>query len=766
MRPLLLFVLLSPAWAAPARPPLAPPPVQITAETHSLLVKWTDATRARATTSGGLEVAQGAHAAAIDRALTRFAPHFAPWLDLSIQRIDALQERAAERSGHTQPDLRGLHRVIPADPDDLHALASALLALPQVEWVVALDPPPPPPVDIPPETPDLVPRQGWLDAGTGIDAWAAWSEGLDGAEIRLADCEYGWHRDHEDLSAATWFEEPGQTPPPQVASNGWDHHGTAVAGQLIGQHNAYGIHGLAPAASFATYPEWTIESGYRRGSSIASAIADSAPGDIVLLEMQAGGPDGRYAPAEVNPGVFTLVRTGADAGVIIVGAAGNGSANLDSAPYETYRSWGDSGAILVGAGTADGSRRRLGFSTYGERVDVQGWGQSVFTTGYGAFARYGGDVLQAYTHRFSGTSSASPFVAGSAALLQQAALRYRVEPLDPLEMRDLLRRTGRPAAEGAQIGPLPDLAAAVDDIAERFDVLPIIHQVIGPESVDEGERVTLSLDGTVLPTQAPRVVWTVVGADIEADAVTIPTVDEGVIEGTVALYDAWGRFDVAAFTVQVHNVPPRLGPIQVQGDRAEGSELRMMAALDDPGRLDTHTWAWTVDGEAFSDQPFAQWTPRQDGSYTIQAVATDNAGGASEPVTATLQIADVPARLTLDAPAVVARKTPVELAVHIDDPGDDTHEITWIFDDGATERTGERVHHEWTDLGPHTFRVRSVDPSGETVEIQGSVTVERRGCGCASIAPAHVPTGLAGSLLLIAWRRRSRGSTRSTSARR
>lgn len=755
MRPLLLLALLSPAWAAPARPPLASPPVQVTAETRSLLVKWTDPTRARATASGDLNVAQSAQVRAIASALTRFNPTFSPWIDLSAQRVDDLQRRAAERSGRAQPDLLGLHRVVPADPDQLDALADALAALAQVEWVYALGPPPEPPADRPPDTPDLVPRQGWLDPGAGIDAWAAWSEGLDGSGVRLADCEYGWHRNHEDLVAATWIEEPGQTPRAQVASNGWDHHGTAVAGQLIGQHNAYGIHGLAPAALFATYPEWTVESGYRRGSSIANAIADSAPGDIVLLEMQTGGPDGRYAPAEVNPGVFTLVRTGADAGVIVVGAAGNGSANLDGAAYETYRSWGDSGAILVGAGTSDGSRRRMGFSTYGERVDVQGWGQSVFTTGYGTFARYGGDVLQSYTHRFSGTSSASPFVAGSAALLQQAALRYRVEPLDPTEMRELLRRTGRPAAEGAQIGPLPDLAAAVDDIAERFDVLPTIHRVIGPDSADEGESVTLSVDGTILPTQVPRVVWTVVGTEIESDTLAIPTVDEGMIGGTVALYDAWGRFDVAAFAIEVHNVPPSLGPIQVQGDRTEGSELRLMAALSDPGRLDTHTWRWTIDGEVVSDRPSARWTPVQDGTYTVQVTATDNGGDTAPPRTATIEIADVPAQLTLDTPAATERKTPTELAVRIDDPGADTHEITWIFDGGTTERTGERVRHEWTDLGRQTFRVRAVDQSGETTEMEGAITVERRGCGCASVVPPHGLAVFMGLLFLIGWRRRA-----------
>jgi hypothetical protein len=172
-----------------------------------------------------------------------------------------------------------------------------------------------------------------------------------------------------------------------------------------------------------------------------------------------------YGPAELDQSVWTVVKNATDAGILVVGAAGNGNQDLDSATYGAYRARGDSGAIIVGAGSSTTQHSKLSFSTFGSRVNVQGWGGSVFTLGYGNYAQQGGDPRQSYTSSFSGTSSASPFIAASCAALQGFAVANVGRRLTPFEMRGILTSTGWPQqGAGGQIGPFPNLVAAANAI--------------------------------------------------------------------------------------------------------------------------------------------------------------------------------------------------------------------------------------------------------------------------------------------------------------
>ena len=432
---------------------------------HRLIVKFVDGAQAR-TDDGGDLVASGpveidsAVALATDEAL-----RFDPLIGLEPSRVEALLARATARSGRAQPDLLGMFAVQTPTLDgaELERIATQLQGLPEIEfaWIQLLGEAPP--GDITPPTPLLTANQGYAEPDPGLDFVYALGLGADGAGVRVSDCEYGWKYGHEDLVDVDLNPESGQTPVSDVAAFGWDDHGTAVMGELAAADNAYGVKGLTVGATYATYPEWTIEGGSRRVECIAAAIADSGAGDIVLLEMQtSAGLFGGYVPAEYDPAVFAVVKVGTDAGVIVVGAAGNGNQDLDSSAFAGYQAMGDSGAILVGAGTPDTSHDKLSFSTYGSRVDVQGWGESVFTLGYGDFAAYGGDSDQEYTSGFSGTSSASPFVTAAAAALQGKSLTELGAPLTPQQMRSLLASTGTPQGAGGNIGPLPDMRASLD----------------------------------------------------------------------------------------------------------------------------------------------------------------------------------------------------------------------------------------------------------------------------------------------------------------
>lgn len=227
-------------------------------------------------------------------------------------------------------------------------------------------------------------------------------------------------------------------------------------------------------------------------NAIATLLADQTTGNILLLEMATDGDVARDlaigAPAEVEPGVWTLTRCASDSGIIVVAAAGNGANNLDcpdcpecpggvcpNCPgsrcqdFSEYQNLGDSGAIIVGAGTPDTNHDMLGFSTYGSRVNVQGWGHNVFTLGnffQPDDIELDGDERQRYTHKFGGTSSASAFVASAAAALQSLAVAKLAHRLPPAEMRDLLKDEVImiPQGLGGHIGPFPDMAAAILDM--------------------------------------------------------------------------------------------------------------------------------------------------------------------------------------------------------------------------------------------------------------------------------------------------------------
>lgn len=456
---------MTPREALDVGPPVVSPlPAEVPQARYRLTVKLRDELLGRVDADGTLRSEAGLDLQPLARVVARHGVGFEPLLKLAPERLVELERRAAERSGAEQPDLQGMWEVV---ADDLHdgawlaTIAEELRATGLVEFVDVRVVGAAPPGDIGTPTPDYSSRQTWLDADPGLGVAGAWALGASGAGVRVSDVEYGWVSGHEDLVDRPLNPEPGQTVPSWVASLGYDQHGTAAFGQIAAPHNGYGCDGSAPDATLATYPEWSDQQGSRRPTAIASALADSVAGDVIMLEMQDYGPDGRYVMAEIDPAVWTVVRTASDAGVVVVAAAGNGNADLDSATYAGYRALGDSGALIVGAGSATTAHDKLSFSTYGARVDVQGWGERVFTLGYGDFATIDGMSTQMYTSTFSGTSSATPTVATAVTLLQGHVRASGAPPLSPRQLRDLLIATGHPQGAGGHIGPLPDVMAAM-----------------------------------------------------------------------------------------------------------------------------------------------------------------------------------------------------------------------------------------------------------------------------------------------------------------
>lgn len=291
--------------------------------------------------------------------------------------------------------------------------------------------------------------------------------------MTICDIEYEWNYQHADVTAALGSQlnvdvaEPGFGP----------DHGTAVVGLMVADDNGWGITGIAPGATLKTCgtyfgaptPSWNVP------GALLVAIANLKAGDVILLENQWDltglgdyGPiewwtDFYPAPQSYNA-VYAAIETAVANGILVVETGGNGEG--DSGLLTWY---GDSGAIIVGAGGAyaggiypGGDLQRLSYSTYGPRFDLQGWGEDVVTTGFGdLYDAEGPDYL--YSSLFDGTSAAGAIVAGAvASCVGYWKANRSPGPPPPYLIRDVLKSTGTPQVTPpvGNIGPRPDLQAA------------------------------------------------------------------------------------------------------------------------------------------------------------------------------------------------------------------------------------------------------------------------------------------------------------------
>ena len=457
-----------------------------------LTVKFMDWVMARSSGDNQVDVS-GVEGEDINQLVTLARKHdlvFNPTFDKPKQ-LDSLRTKAALRSGQMQADLNGTMTIVLPDPSQALEIARSIQSIGMIESVdiESLDLPPPPPADIPPTTPSLEGQQGYLNSNPGFGVNNLKALGVNGGGIRFSDCEYGYNPDHEDLVDSNITDDSRAAINPTVYTNGWDDHGTAAIGITMAGDNGYGITGMAPQCDAYFYSEWTTL-GYSRNNSVIDAVINSTAGDVILLEMQdvSGVGSNAYVPAEYSSTIWNLTKTATDAGIIVVAAAGNGNQNLDDSYYESYMNRGNSGAIIVGAGSSNTTHSKKSFSTYGTRVDVQAWGGGVMTTGYGSYALYGGDENQGYISGFSGTSSASACVAGAVVLLQSYAKNKLNTLFTPNEIRAHLKTYAHPqGGSGGNIGSAIALDLAVAELPDR----PTQVTLAGPN----GDDVSLSISG-------------------------------------------------------------------------------------------------------------------------------------------------------------------------------------------------------------------------------------------------------------------------------
>ena len=462
----------------------------------------------------GMSSLSGADTAALNEFLEEEGIALEPLFGISEDHLQYNAAWLSSRDAQPVPDLTLFYRV-DAEDKRLEQLAPELAALPAVVGAyVKPAPEPASAVDIGaragraelggPEaaaTADFSARQGYLGAAPeGIDAvWAHTQPGGAGSGMQIIDVEGAWQLSHEDLLQNIGGVIAG-TPITDLA---WRNHGTAVFGEFGGDRNGLGIVGIAPEAGIRAA---SIFGGVGSAGAIRNAADRLNAGDIILIELHRPGPRHNFASRDDQAGYialewwpddFAAIRYAIGRGVIVVEAAGNGAENLDDALYDQPAngfpaSWRNpfkpanpsSEAVLVGAGAPPPGthgrdhgpdRSRLAFSNFGARIDAQGWGREVTTTGGRGYnpgdLQGGSDETLWYTDTFSGTSSASPIVVGALACIQGILAARGLARLGPPQAIAVLRATGsaqtdapgRPATQ--RIGKRPDIRSAIASLA-------------------------------------------------------------------------------------------------------------------------------------------------------------------------------------------------------------------------------------------------------------------------------------------------------------
>lgn len=314
------------------------------------------------------------------------------------------------------------------------------------------------------------PNQGYLNpAPEGIDAEFAWTvAGGAGAGQRFVDVEMGWTLNHEDLVAHAGTLLFGTL----IDSSRF--HGTSVLGEVCAVDNTVGCVGIVPeiagfgvsshSGSLANVPD-----------AIMSALPSMTGGNVMLLEIQTVTPAAPIfgAPIELLDDVFEAVRLATALGIGVVEAGGNGANDLDNVTNFAGQhvlnpasvDFRDSGAIIVGAASSAAPHTRMGFSSFGPRIDCFAWGENVNTTTSNSSAS-----TTIYTTTFNGTSSASPIITGAALAVQGVASAGGGAPLSPGQLRAVLSDPATGTASNNpvvdEIGVMPNLRSIIEDVLD------------------------------------------------------------------------------------------------------------------------------------------------------------------------------------------------------------------------------------------------------------------------------------------------------------
>lgn len=245
-----------------------------------------------------------------------------------------------------------------------------------------------------------------------------------GACVRVAVLDTGIDQSHPDLAdAIDDARDFTNSPFGPADKNG---HGTHTAGTIAARQNNLGVIGVAPDCRLLI-GKVLGDDGSGSSANVAAGIDWAADSGADVISMSLGSP-------EPDDALLAAIERAVAKGKFIIAAAGNDGRD-NSVNYPAR--W--SGTIAVAA--VDASGHLAPFSSRGPEVDIAAPGENILST-----------WLRGTYAKLSGTSMATPFVAGVTALL--VALH-----------RDVQGATGSASASGDTSTPLRTIADLRDHLA-------------------------------------------------------------------------------------------------------------------------------------------------------------------------------------------------------------------------------------------------------------------------------------------------------------
>ena len=232
---------------------------------------------------------------------------------------------------------------------------------------------------------------GW--ASNILDVPRVWAK-TQGENVKVAILDTGIDKAHHDFQGAVKGLKDF-TATRNRKGNGHDKngHGTHVAGIIGARKNRAGFVGVAPKCDLYI-AKVLDDNGSGSNTWVTKAIAWAINQKVDIINMSLGGPFN-------DPGLYKIMHEALAEGIIIIVAAGNeGSLGVNQIGYP-----GRYGGVIT-VGSHDQLGNISGFSSRGGEVDFLAPGSEILSTLPNG--RYG--VL-------SGTSMASPFATGLAALV-------------------------------------------------------------------------------------------------------------------------------------------------------------------------------------------------------------------------------------------------------------------------------------------------------------------------------------------------------------